>query len=184
MISIFSKITKIKFTKIELFLGHLSFFEDIENPLSLILCRTAILKNCFFFCFFFCKTIRWFCFSKLLLNIIFCGHLWTSEWGIGEWSKENRRNGGRSAGNQVENAGNRVGNVGNQCGNVGNAGNQGGDLGNMGGNTVIRLEMRGNLCKNKGLWMEMKHTGREKRKNYRKCFCLQLHFMWPFSRIR
>ena len=41
--------------------------------------------------------------------------------------------------------------MGNQCGNVGNAGNQGGDLGNMGGNTVIRLEMRGNLCKNKGL---------------------------------
>ena len=143
----------------------------------MILCRTAILKNCFLSFFFFCKTIRWFCFSKLLLNIIFCGHLWTSEWGIGERSEENRRNGGRSAGNQVENAGLRGG-------NVGNAGNQGGDLGNMGGNAAIRLEMRGNSCKNKGVWMEMRHTGREKCKNYRKCFCLQLHFMWLFSRIR
>ena len=134
----------------------------------MILCRTAILKNCFFFVFcflFFCKTIRWFCFSKLLLDIIFCGHLWTSEWGIGERSEEYRRNGGRSAGNQVENAGNRGGNVGNQWGNVGNAGNQGGDLANLGGNAGIRLEMRRRLCKNKGVWMEMRHTGREKCKN-------------------
>ena len=53
--------------------------------------------------------------------------------------------------NKVKNAQDRDGNAGNQCGNVRNAVNQDGDLGYRVGIKRIRLEMRENWGKNKGV---------------------------------
>ena len=59
--------------------------------------------------------------------------------------------GGRSAGNQVENMGNRGGNAANHCGDVGNAGKKERIWGIGVAMQGIRLEMRGNWGKNKGV---------------------------------
>ena len=113
--------------------------EDIENPLSLILCRTAILKNCFL-----CQTLRWLLLQLVesvfkLVKISFSAAIFKPR--NGEWGNGVRRVWGRNAGNQVENMGNRGGNAANHRGDVGNVGNQGEDLGN-------RVRNAGNQVRN------------------------------------
>ena len=124
-----------------------TFFKDIENPLSLTLCRTTILKNCFL-----CKS-PWllhlqlgesvFNFIKISFSAAIC----------------KCRNG--ESGSRVR----KIGEMG--------VGMQGIRVGIWGIGVVrqgIRLEMAGNWVKMKGLWMEMRNARSGEGKIYRKSF--------------